>query len=142
MTAYFSGGLWSTSVVLSDTLLQSAEDSEKEREMDASNSSNLKSSDLTKAIVAHELGHWYFRHDLQGLILFSSAFGLFIHKILPLFIRSEAMQGPNHLAVPPLFVFYYLTKALRLPLTLTTSAISRRMERDADAFIATMGLAP
>ena len=115
--AMFTGIGSTKRIILGDTLLDNFSDQEIE------------------VILAHELGHYYYKHIFWQLVFGSIIFlsGLYIadqalHLLNPMF----GFSGVNDLAAFPLFVlilsiFFFLTMPL-------TNGFSRKCERQADKF--------
>ncbi|KAI0301353.1 metalloendopeptidase [Russula brevipes] len=122
--AYFFGLPWSKHIVIFDTLIKQSQAEEVE------------------AVLAHELGHWYYLHPTKLLVvsqlhLFTilALFPAFLHA--PPFLRSFGF--PESVATrPPPIIAYNLTPMLLTPFEavvgMALNAISRRFEYQADRF--------
>lgn len=118
--AYFIGLGKTKRIVLFDTLLQN------------------HTEDEILAILAHELGHFKYRHILKNIIAgsFLSLLGLFISKIvidLPLFYETFKMND----IVPILGLFYLwlISPSVLFFLSPVKSYFSRKYEYEADGFV-------
>jgi len=124
--AYFFGLPWSKHIVIFDTLIKQSTVPEVE------------------AVLAHELGHWYYMHPTKLLLvsqvhLFSilAIFPVFLHS--PPFLRSFGF--PQSVAAkPPIIVAFLLYQSILAPteavIGMLNNSISRRMEYAADEFAA------
>ncbi|EIN06828.1 metalloendopeptidase [Punctularia strigosozonata HHB-11173 SS5] len=122
--AYFFGLPWSKHIVIFDTLIQESKPEEVE------------------AVLAHELGHWYYLHPtkllcLSQLHIFSilALFPAFLHA--PPLLRS--FDFPKDVAAqPPTIVAFLLFQMILTPLeslvSIALNAVSRRFEWEADRF--------
>jgi len=122
--AYFFGLPWSKHIVIFDTLIKQSKSEEVE------------------AVLAHELGHWYYMHPtkllcISQLHLFSilALFPAFLHA--PLFLRSFDFSKAVS-AQPPTIVAFLLFQMILMPMEAVVgmgmNAISRRFEYEADRF--------
>ena len=97
------------------------------------------------AVVAHEIGHYKRGHVLKGLALGIAQSGV-LFFVLSLVLRSEAIFRAFRVDTPSvhvgLVVFGLLLAPLELALSIVLRALSRRHEREADAFAATTTGAP
>ncbi|KAI0919502.1 hypothetical protein AcV5_001554 [Taiwanofungus camphoratus] len=122
--AYFYGLPWSKHIVIFDTLIKQSKSEEVE------------------AVLAHELGHWYYMHPMK--LLFVSQLHIFsILALFPAFSRAppmlRAFDFPAHVAAqPPTIVAFLLFQMIISPLEaivgIGMNAISRRFEYQADRF--------
>ncbi|OBZ72864.1 CAAX prenyl protease 1 [Grifola frondosa] len=122
--AYFFGLPWSKHIVIFDTLIKQSKPDEVE------------------AVLAHELGHWYYLHPtkllcISQLHLFSilALFPAFLHA--PPLLRS--FDFPASVAIhPPTIVAFLLFQMILTPFEaivgLGMNAVSRRFEYQADRF--------
>lgn len=122
--AYFFGLPWSKHIVVYDTLIQNAK------------------VDGVEAVLAHELGHWYYYHPTKLMILYQihtlaiiSCFPAFLHST-PLLLSFDF---PATVAVhPPVIVAFTLYQTVLTPVdtfvTAAMHAISRKFEYEADRF--------
>ncbi|CCL98879.1 uncharacterized protein FIBRA_00886 [Fibroporia radiculosa] len=122
--AYFYGLPWSKHIVIFDTLIKQSKPDEVE------------------AVLAHELGHWYYLHPSKLLLvsqlhLFSilALFPAFLHA--PLVLR--AFDFPVDVSTsPPTIVAFLLFQMIISPVEAVVSigmnAVSRRFEYQADHF--------
>ncbi|KIY44638.1 hypothetical protein FISHEDRAFT_61693 [Fistulina hepatica ATCC 64428] len=122
--AYFFGLPWSKHIVIFDTLIHQSTPEEVE------------------AVLAHELGHWYYSHPFKLLLvsqlhLFSvlSTFPAFMHA--PPLLRSFDFP-PEVAKNPPIIVAFLMFQLILTPLEsfigIAMNAISRRFEYQADLF--------
>jgi len=118
--AYFTGIGRTKRIVLFDTLLAS------------------HSAEEILAVLAHEVGHWKRRHILKQL-LFVKAISLTALWLASRLIAWPVLYEAFGFARPVPFAGLLLTAVLLGPLTLLVtpalSAIQRRFEREADAFV-------
>ena len=95
--------------------------------------------DQVEMVVAHELGHWYYRHILWGVIGLGAAgwLGLFVLRwFLDHSWSALGWRGPADVAGwPTLLAGLALVGSLALP---AENAISRYAEQQADQFALTM----
>lgn len=125
--AYFTGFGRRKRVVLYDTLME-----------------QLTTEEIV-AVLAHEIGHYKHRH-----ILLSSfegfATNLLMFWLFSLFIGSHSLAAAAGCAAPSfhvnLAVFSLIYTPLSILLDILTNIISRRHERQADAFAAACGQGP
>ncbi|KAI0804709.1 metalloendopeptidase [Irpex lacteus] len=122
--AYFFGLPWSKHIVIFDTLIKESKPEEVE------------------AVLAHELGHWYYMHPTKMLLasqlhIFSilALFPAFMHA--PPFLRS--FDFPKHVAAqPPTIIAFLLFQMILMPLEavvgILMNAASRHYEYQADNF--------
>jgi len=122
--AYFFGLPWSKHIVVFDTLIQQSQPDEVE------------------AVLAHELGHWYYLHPtkmmaVSQLHVFTilALFPPFLHA--PPFLRS--FDFPKAVAAnPPTIVAFLLLQMVLTPLEavvgMCMNAVSRHFEWEADRF--------
>lgn len=115
--AMFTGLGKSKRIILGDTLL-----------------SNF-SEDEIETVLAHELGHYYYKHLWQFIImgLGTSLLGFYIvHIILTPFISYFGMGEISNIAGLPIFLFVlFLFFLILMPFQ---NGYSRRLERQADRF--------
>ncbi|KAJ6558176.1 metalloendopeptidase [Mycena capillaripes] len=122
--AYFFGLPWSKHIVIFDTLIQQSQPDEVE------------------AVLAHELGHWYYLHPTKMLAISQlhvftifALFPAFLHAppVLTSFDFSKAVA-----AQPPTIVAFLLFQMILTPLEAFVSigmhAVSRHFEWQADRF--------
>ncbi|KAI9068966.1 hypothetical protein FKP32DRAFT_1587294 [Trametes sanguinea] len=122
--AYFFGLPWSKHIVIFDTLIKQSKPEEVE------------------AVLAHELGHWYFMHPTKLLCL--SQIHIFtILALFPAFLHAPPLLRafdfpPSVAAKPPTIVAFLLYQMLLTPLeavvAMLMNAVSRRFEYEADRF--------
>lgn len=122
--AYFFGLPWSKHIVVYDTLIQNAK------------------VDGVEAVLAHELGHWYYYHPTKLLLL--SQIHLFaIISCFPAFLHSTPLllsfDFPSSVAIhPPVIIAFTLYQSVLTPVdtfvTAAMHAVSRRFEYQADQF--------
>ncbi|KAI0078019.1 hypothetical protein K474DRAFT_1661060 [Panus rudis PR-1116 ss-1] len=123
--AYFFGLPWSKHIVIFDTLIKQSKPDEVE------------------AILAHELGHWYYMHPTKLLLatqlhIFTilALFPAFMHA--PLFLR--AFDFPKEVAAnPPTILAFMLFQMIINPLeaffvSIWMNALTRKYEYEADRF--------
>lgn len=122
--AYFFGLPWSKHIVIFDTLIKQAKPEEVE------------------AVLAHELGHWYYQHPTK-LLSMSQVHILVIIGCFPAFLHSPPLllsfDFPSNVAVhPPVLVAFMLYQLVVGPLDSIVQfgmhAVSRRFEYQADRF--------
>ncbi|EKM51082.1 uncharacterized protein PHACADRAFT_32121 [Phanerochaete carnosa HHB-10118-sp] len=122
--AYFFGLPWSKHIVIYDTLIKQSKPDEVE------------------AVLAHELGHWYYMHPTK-LLLVSQVHLFTILALFPAFMHAppllRAFDFPKHVAArPPTIISFLLFQMIITPLESVVSigmnALSRRFEYQADHF--------
>lgn len=122
--AYFFGLPWSKHIVIFDTLIQQSQSEEVE------------------AVLAHELGHWYYLHPTK-LLAVSQLHVFTIFALFPAFLHAPpvlaAFDFPKAVAAaPPTIVAFLLFQMILTPLEAFVSigmhAISRHFEWEADRF--------
>jgi len=117
--AYFTGVGKTKRIVLFDTLLAAHDDDE------------------ILAILAHEVGHWKRRHVLKTLLLVG-CLSFFLFYIVSMCVKWSLLYdafGFDHQApYAGLFLFGLLWEAVSLFLSPLGNILSRRHEREADAF--------
>ncbi|KAH7103466.1 peptidase family M48-domain-containing protein [Auriculariales sp. MPI-PUGE-AT-0066] len=122
--AYFFGLPWSKHIVIYDTLIKQQSEEEVE------------------AVLAHELGHWYYSHPSKLLLVSQlhifailACYPVFRHS--PLFVRSFDFS-PQVAANPPLIVSFLLYQIVLSPIesvvSLLMNSLTRRFEWQADEF--------
>ncbi len=125
--AYFTGFGRRKRVVLYDTLMEQL------------------STDEIVGVLAHEIGH-YKRHHIILSSLEGFATNLLMFWLFSLFIGSGDLAAAAGCAAPSfhvnLAVFSLIYTPLNLLLDIVTNVISRRHERQADAFAAAHGCGP
>lgn len=124
--AYFFGLPWSKHIVIFDTLIQQSKPDEVE------------------AVLAHELGHWYFLHPTKMMAI--SQFHIFtILGLFPAFLHAPPLLRsfgfPKAVsAQPPTIVAFLLFQMILTPLeavfSIGLNAVSRHFEWEADKFAA------
>ncbi|KAI0298335.1 metalloendopeptidase [Multifurca ochricompacta] len=122
--AYFFGLPWSKHIVIFDTLIKQSRPEEVE------------------AVLAHELGHWYYLHPTK--LLFVSQLHLFtILALFPAFLNAPPLLRsfgfPESVAArPPPIIAFLLYQMVLTPLEaivgMALNAVSRRFEYQADRF--------
>ncbi|KAF5320063.1 hypothetical protein D9611_010292 [Ephemerocybe angulata] len=122
--AYFFGLPWAKHIVIFDTLIQQSKPEEVE------------------AVLAHELGHWFFMHPTK--MLFISQVHIFsILALFPAFLHAPPLLAsfdfPPHVArAPPTIVAFLLFQMILTPIEAVVSiimnAVSRKFEFEADRF--------
>ncbi|KAF8631662.1 hypothetical protein AX17_005063 [Amanita inopinata Kibby_2008] len=122
--AYFFGLPWSKHIVVFDTLIQQSKPEEVE------------------AVLAHELGHWYFLHPTKMMAI--SQLHIFtILALFPAFLRAppllRSFDFPKDVSVqPPTIVAFLLFQMILTPLeavvSIAMNAVSRHFEWQADRF--------
>jgi STE24 endopeptidase len=122
--AYFFGLPWSKHIVVFDTLIKQSKPEEVE------------------AVLAHELGHWYYLHPTKLLIV-SQCHIFAILALFPAFLHAppllRSFDFPKAVAArPPTIVAFLLFQMILTPLEAVMSigmnAVSRRFEWQADRF--------
>ncbi|KAF8346330.1 peptidase family M48-domain-containing protein [Amanita rubescens] len=122
--AYFFGLPWSKHIVIFDTLVQQSKPEEVE------------------AVLAHELGHWYFLHPTKMMII-SQVHIFTILSLFPAFLRAppvlRSFDFPKEVAFnPPTIVAFLLFQMILTPLeavvSIVMNAVSRHFEWQADRF--------
>ena len=125
--AYFTGYGRRRRVVLYDTLME-----------------QLTTEEIV-GVLAHEVGHYKHHHTLLSS-LEGFASNLLMFWLFSLFIGSSALAAAAGCAQPSfhvnLAVFSLIYTPLSLLLDIGTNIISRRHERQADAFAAARGMGP
>ncbi|TFK71002.1 metalloendopeptidase [Pluteus cervinus] len=122
--AYFFGLPWSKHIVIFDTLIQQSKPDEVE------------------AVLAHELGHWFFAHPTKMMAI--SQIHIFtILALFPAFLHAppvlRSFDFPKEVAAqPPTIVAFLLFQMILTPVEAFTSmcmnAVSRHYEWQADRF--------
>lgn len=122
--AYFFGLPWSKHIVIFDTLIQQSKPEEVE------------------AVLAHELGHWYFMHPTKMLIV--SQLHIFgILALFPAFLHAppvlRSFNFPPVVAKsPPTIVAFLLFQMILTPaeavVSILMNSLSRKFEYEADKF--------
>ncbi|KAJ7602387.1 peptidase family M48-domain-containing protein [Mycena rosella] len=122
--AYFFGLPWSKHIVIFDTLIQQSQPDEVE------------------AVLAHELGHWYYLHPTKMLAV-SQLHVFTIFALFPAFLHAPPVLAsfdfPKAVAAqPPTIVAFLLFQMILTPLEAFVSigmhAVSRHFEWEADRF--------
>jgi STE24 endopeptidase len=117
VNAYFTGFGDARRIVLYDTLLAGY------------------TPDQVEVVLAHEMGHWYYRHVLLGLVGMGAAgwIGLFgLRWLLNRGWRPLGLSGPADVAgLPYVMVVVAMVTMLSLPVQ---NSLSRYAERQADRF--------
>lgn len=122
--AYFFGLPWSKHIVIFDTLIKESSPEEVE------------------AVLAHELGHWYFSHPTK-LLCISQVHLFSILAFFPAFLHSpqvlRAFGFPSSVAaVPPTILAFLLYQMVLSPVETVVgavmNAVSRAYEFQADKF--------
>ncbi|TBU22859.1 peptidase family M48-domain-containing protein [Dichomitus squalens] len=122
--AYFFGLPWSKHIVIFDTLIKQSKSEEVE------------------AVLAHELGHWYYMHPTK-LLSVSQLHIFSILALFPAFLRAPPLLRafdfpPQVAAKPPTIVAFLLYQMLLTPLEavvgILMNAVSRKFEYEADRF--------
>ncbi|KAK2464946.1 hypothetical protein APHAL10511_003022 [Amanita phalloides] len=122
--AYFFGLPWSKHIVIFDTLIQQSKPEEVE------------------AVLAHELGHWYFLHPTK-MMLISQIHIFTILALFPAFLRAppllRSFDFPKRVTRnPPTIVAFLLFQMILTPLeavvAIVINAVSRHFEWQADRF--------
>ncbi|KII84839.1 hypothetical protein PLICRDRAFT_45641 [Plicaturopsis crispa FD-325 SS-3] len=122
--AYFFGLPWSKHIVIFDTLIKESKPEEVE------------------AVLAHELGHWYYMHPTK-LLCISQLHIFTILALFPAFLHSPyvllAFDFPKSVAaVPPTMLAFTLFQMILTPLEAVVgigmNAMSRKFEWEADRF--------
>lgn len=125
--AYFTGYGRRRRVVLYDTLME-----------------QLSTEEIV-GVLAHEIGHYKHHHTLRST-LESFATNLLMFWLFSLFIGSSSLAAAAGCDLPSfhvnLAVFSLIYTPLSLLLDIVTNVISRRHERQADAFAAAHGQGP
>ncbi|KAH7886586.1 peptidase family M48-domain-containing protein [Phlebopus sp. FC_14] len=122
--AYFFGLPWSKHIVIFDTLIEESKPDEVE------------------AVLAHELGHWYYMHPTKLLCISQvhiftilALFPAFLHA--PQFLRAFDFSETVS-ARPPTILAFMLFQMILIPLEsvvgIVLNFISRRFEWEADRF--------
>ncbi|KZP23906.1 hypothetical protein FIBSPDRAFT_785159 [Athelia psychrophila] len=122
--AYFFGLPWSKHIVIFDTLIKQSAPEEVE------------------AVLAHELGHWYYLHPTKMLAV--SQLHIFtILALFPAFLHAppllRSFDFPKAVAAhPPTIIAFLLFQMILTPLEafvgIGMNALSRKFEWEADAF--------
>ncbi|TFK51342.1 metalloendopeptidase [Heliocybe sulcata] len=122
--AYFFGLPWSKHIVIFDTLIKESPPEDIE------------------AVLAHELGHWYYIHPTK-LLLISQAHIFTILSLFPAFLHAPPLLAsfdfPSQVAKnPPTVVAFLLFQMILTPLEAVVGIglnfISRQFEWQADRF--------
>ncbi|KAM5531434.1 hypothetical protein V8D89_014891 [Ganoderma adspersum] len=122
--AYFFGLPWSKHIVIFDTLIKQSKSEEVE------------------AVLAHELGHWYYMHPTK-LLSVSQLHIFTILALFPAFLTAppllRAFDFPASVAAkPPTIVAFLLYQMLLTPMEavvgIAMNAVSRKFEYEADQF--------
>ncbi|KIM44315.1 hypothetical protein M413DRAFT_17987 [Hebeloma cylindrosporum] len=122
--AYFFGLPWSKHIVIFDTLIQQSKPEEVE------------------AVLAHELGHWYYLHPTKMLAI--SQFHIFtVLALFPAFLHAppllRSFDFPKAVAAqPPTILAFLMFQMILTPLeavvSIAMNAVSRHFEWEADRF--------
>ena len=125
--AYFTGFGRRKRVVLYDTLME-----------------QLSTEEIV-GVLAHEIGH-YKRHHIIRSLVEGFATNLLMFWLFSLLIGNEALAAAAGCAQPSfhvnLAVFSLIYTPLNILLDIVTNILSRRHERQADAFAAAHGMGP
>ena len=125
--AYFTGFGRRKRVVLYDTLME-----------------QLSTEEIV-GVLAHEIGH-YKRHHIVRSLVEGFATNLLMFWLFSLLIGNEALAAAAGCAQPSfhvnLAVFSLIYTPLNILLDIVTNILSRRHERQADAFAAAHGMGP
>ncbi|KAF7795939.1 hypothetical protein EIP86_007106 [Pleurotus ostreatoroseus] len=122
--AYFFGLPWSKHIVIFDTLIKESQPNEVE------------------AVLAHELGHWYFMHPTK-LLLISQLHIFTVLSLFPAFMYAppvlRSFDFPKQIAArPPTIIAFLIFQMILTPMEavvgIAMNAISRRFEYQADMF--------
>ncbi|PFH48529.1 hypothetical protein AMATHDRAFT_149731 [Amanita thiersii Skay4041] len=122
--AYFFGLPWSKHIVIFDTLIQQSKPEEVE------------------AVLAHELGHWYFLHPTKMMAI-SQVHIFTILALFPAFLHAppllRSFDFPKTVSsTPPTIVAFLLFQMILTPLeavvSIAMNAVSRHFEWEADRF--------
>lgn len=122
--AYFFGLPWAKHIVIFDTLIQQSKPEEVE------------------AVLAHELGHWYFMHPTK-MLLISQVHIFSILALFPAFLHAPPLLAsfdfPTVVARnPPTIVAFLLFQMILTPIeavvSIAMNAVSRKFEFEADRF--------
>jgi len=125
VNAYFTGFGDARRIVLFDTLLTGY------------------SSDEVEVVLAHEMGHWYYRHMFWGILGYGAAawVGLFaLRWLLERTWQTLGLRSPADVAgLPFILAVVSLVTMLALPFE---NGVSRWAERQADRFALTVSQKP
>lgn len=122
--AYFFGLPWSKHIVVYDTLIKNAK------------------VDGVEAVLAHELGHWFYYHPTQ-LMLLAQIHTIGMLACFPAFLHSTPLllsfDFPSSVAIhPPVIIAFILYQTVLSPVDTFVNfgmhAISRKFEFQADRF--------
>jgi len=122
--AYFFGLPWSKHIVIFDTLIKQSKSEEVE------------------AVLAHELGHWFYYHPTK-MLLVSQVHIFTILALFPAFRHAPPLLRsfgfPEEVAAnPPPIIAFLLFQMVLTPLeaivSMALNAVSRRFEYQADRF--------
>ncbi|KAF7986892.1 hypothetical protein HWV62_12652 [Athelia sp. TMB] len=122
--AYFFGLPWSKHIVIFDTLIKQS------------------SAEEVEAVLAHELGHWYYLHPTK-MLAFSQLHIFTILALFPAFLHAppllRSFDFPKAVAAqPPTIIAFLLFQMILTPLEavvgIAMNALSRKFEWEADAF--------
>ncbi|KAI5121524.1 hypothetical protein M0805_002584 [Coniferiporia weirii] len=128
--AYFFGLPWSKHIVIFDTLIKES------------------ASEEVEAVLAHELGHWYFSHPTK-LLCVSQVHLFSILALFPAFLHAPPVLRafdflPKVAAKPPTIVAFLLFQMILTPMEAVVgaamNALSRRFEWQADRFACELGV--
>lgn len=122
--AYFFGLPWSKHIVIFDTLIEQSKPEEVE------------------AVVAHELGHWYYLHPTKMMALSQlHVFGIL--ALFPAFMHAPPVLrsfdfSKQVAAQPPTIIAFIIFQMILTPIeqvfSVIMNATSRRFEWEADGF--------
>lgn len=129
--AYFYGLPWSKQIVIYDTLLDKSSPAEVE------------------AVLAHELGHWYYNHPMR-LMLVAQSHLLFTLTVFSIFIGNKALfqsfgfdpslaVGPHRAVCIGFTLYQLLFGPIDTFVQFAMNSVTRRYEYQADAFAVGLG---
>lgn len=89
------------------------------------------------AVIAHELGHWRERHVIQGLAISVAQLGILL-AFVPWALRQQGLFAAFGVETPSVYAglvfFMLLIGPAEFVVSVAMNAVSRRHERQADAF--------
>lgn len=98
---------------------------------------NKNSEPVVISILAHEIGHWAYNHNMKGLLagFLLSIFGILVIYLAADRVRREPGVPARELHSPSIIPIYYLLFIIIMTfIAPVENAVSRTMERNADRY--------